>query len=266
MRRLRRIGSIALLLALCIGAPRNAVGDAIGITVSPAKFEFSATPGTNYSFPITVRNNGAGLTHIQASLGDFTVTTSGNYDFQKPGTRPYSIMRWVSIRPREFDLKPASAQQVQFTIVVPHSSSLSGEYAGVVFFQTRPTRGPTKNSFAFAARVAAKIYMTIPGTEKVDGAITKMSSITTKQGQEYRVLFKNTGNMHVYLRGSVQVQQNGRTIQQYPMEEGLLVERGGDLMIDLHGKKLPRGTYQAIATIDYGGATETGGEIAFTVK
>lgn len=265
MRQIRRIVVVALLLALCLSAPRNAVGDAIGISVSPAKFEFSATPGTNYSFPITVRNNGISLTHIQASLGDFTVTTSGNYDFERPGTRPYSVMRWVSIRPREFDLKPANSQQVQFTISVPHSSSLSGEYAGVVFFQTRPPRG-RGHAVAFAARVAAKIYMTIPGTEKVNGAIVKMSSLSTKAGQVYRVLFKNTGNMHVYLRGAVQVQQAGRTIEQIPIEEGLLVERGGDLMINVHGKHLSPGTYQAIATVDYGGATETGGEIAFTVK
>jgi hypothetical protein len=43
------------------------------------------------------------------------------------------------------------------------------------------------------------------------------------------------------------------------------VERDGERVLEASGKKLPPGTYQAIATIDYGGKTETGGAIAFDV-
>jgi hypothetical protein len=49
------------------------------------------------------------------------------------------------------------------------------------------------------------------------------------------------------------------------MPDNMLVERGGVRMIELAGKPLEPGTYQAIATIDYGGKTETGGQINFEV-
>ena len=54
-------------------------------------------------------------------------------------------------------------------------------------------------------------------------------------------------------------------VDQINLADGQLVERDGERVLEASGKKLPPGTYQAIATIDYGGKTETGGAIAFDV-
>jgi hypothetical protein len=141
---------------------------------------------------------------------------------------------------------------------------LNGEYAGIVFFQTRPIR--RSGVVAFSARVATKVYLTVPGTVKVAGAITKMTALHSADGQLYRVQFKNLGNSHVYLRGQVEVQQDGHTVDRIQMPSEQLVERGGDRLIEVTGKGLPHGKYQAIATIDYGGKAMTGGEISFETK
>jgi len=141
---------------------------------------------------------------------------------------------------------------------------MSGEYAGIVFFQTRAPRARGL-AVAFSVRVASKIYETIPGTVKYDGAISKMSATTGSHGETYRVVFKNTGNTHLYLRGQLTVQHNGSIVDNLPIATGELVERGGERVLEVVGKKLQPGQYQAIAAIDYGGKTETGGEIAFDV-
>ncbi len=217
-------------------------------------------PGASYNIPVTIQNGSTAPTHIQASMVDFGLNRSGDYQFVNPGSKPYSLMRWASINPKEFDLGPGMIQQVRVSLAIP-KASLSGEYAGIVFFATRPTR--QQHGVAFSVRIATTVYVTIPGTVKIGGAIAKMTASGDKSGETYRVLFRNTGNAHVYVGGSLEVRKNGQTVERIPMPQNQLVERGEDRVIQLSGKALPRGQYQAIALIDYGGATMTGGEIQF---
>ncbi len=264
MKNPSRVTAFAAIVTAFLLIPGHATSQGLGLDVAPAKFEVSIPAGTTYNVPITVHNSSGDTTHVQASMVDFGVDPSGNYQFQKVGSRTHSLLRWGSIRPREFDLPANSSQQVQLTISVPNVSGLSGEYAGIVFFQTRPIRR-AGTGMAFSARVASKIYETIPDTLKIEGAIAKMASSKTGSGQNYRIVFNNTGNTHVYLRGQVQVQKGGSVVDRIAMPDEMLVERGGTRTVSIGGKKLPAGTYQAIATIDYGGKTQTGGAIEFTV-
>lgn len=261
LRIVLSLASLAAMLALTAG-PSSSAG--IGLDVSPAKLELSIPAGTSYNIPLTIRNSSGDPVHIQAQLVDFGVKPDGDYLFARVGTRPNSLMRWASINPREFDLPAGTTQQVRLSLAIPNERSLSGEYAGIVFFQTRPVR--RAGAVSFSARVGTKIYATIPGTVKIDGAIAKMTAQTGPAGELYRVLFKNTGNAHVYLRGQVEIQRGGETVDRMQMPSEMLVERGGERLIDVIGKRLAPGNYQAIATIDYGGKAMTGGEIGFEVR
>lgn len=252
-----------LAASLLLGAGPETVGG-LGVNVSPAKLEFSMAPGKSYTFPITVQSTDPVPTHIQASLADFTITPQGNLKFEPVGGSRYDLMRWVTLNPREFDLPSHTTEQVRLSIALPNKP-LSGEYAGIVFFTTRPTR--QQHGVAFAVRIASKFYLTIPGTVKLDGAITKMATSQIGGHQVYRVLFKNTGNVHLYTRGQVDVQRpDGQVVDQIALPQNQLVERGDELLFQVSGKSLPAGKYQAIATVDYGGKTMTGGEIAFTTR
>lgn len=255
-----------LVVAGFLGAtllPNAATPAGLGLEVTPGKLEISVPLGAAYNIPISVRNSSFDSVHVQASMVDFGVGVDGSYQFQQIGARPYSLMKWAAIRPREFDMVPGTVQQVQLTIVLPQQPGMSGEYAGIVFFQTRPQR--KKGSVAFSIRVASKIYETVPGTVKLDGAVTKMSATADSHGETYRVLYHNTGNAHVYVRGQLAVQKGGSVVEQLQLADGQLVERGGTRLLQVSGKRLEPGSYQAIATLDYGGTTQTGGEIAFDV-
>ena len=253
------------LLGLCawphVARPVN-----LGLEVTPGKLEVSIPAGLSYNIPITVHNSGFDSTYVQATMVDFGVTMAGNYQFEKVGKRPYSLMKYAAIRPRAFNIAPGTSQQVQLTITMPHNPHLAGEYAGIIFFQTRPQR-QAHQAVAFSERVASKIYETIPNTVKVEGAITKMNAIAAKGGEIYRIMFHNTGNAHVYLRGQVAVQKKGGgAVYQVALPNNELVERGGNRLLEVTGKRLPPGAYQAIATIDYGGKTDTAGGINVTVR
>ena len=263
-RSLRLIASAIALLSLLALLPIPGSSYGIGLDVSPAKLEVTIPPGAFKSIPITVHNSSLDPVHIQVSLADFSLNLLGQYNFQRPGSRPDSLMRWATVRPREFDLPANTTQQVQFTLSIPDSKALKGEYAGVVFFQTRPLRGAGQR-IAFSARVASKIYASIPGTVKINGAIVKMAALRSPIGEQYHVLFRNLGNAHVYLRGNLQIERNGVTVDRIPLPNQALCERGQDRLLEVRGKQLPAGSYQAIATIDYGGSTDTGGAIGFKV-
>ncbi len=165
---------------------------------------------------MTIQNGSQTATHIQASMVDFGVLPNGQYQFEKVGARPYSLMRWAAINPREFDISPNTTQQVRVSFNVPQGE-LSGEYAGIVFFQTRPVR--REHAVAFSIRVATKVYLTISGTTKIDGAIMKMTAGQTSSGENYHVLFKNTGNTHVYINGEVRIQKDGVTVDRLTLPD-----------------------------------------------
>lgn len=259
MKNVRRLIAVLGLVG-CIALPAPAPAG-LGLDVSPAKFEFSMPSGNSYTIPLTVHNSTPETTHIVATMVDFGVGSSGDYEIGKTGTRPYSLLRYASINPREFDLPGNTTQQVRLSVALP-SAPLKGEYAGIVFFQTRPTR--QAHAVSFSARIGTKLYLTIPGTLKVDGSITKMTATPSVSGELYRVQFKNAGNAHVYLRGQIDVRKDGTSVDRVVMPAEMLVERGGYRLIEVNGKKLAPGKYQAIATIDYGGKTMTGGEIEFS--
>lgn len=264
MMQIRR-GILSLIAAVALaGLPQAGDSIEIGVQVTPGKLEVSIPAGVTYNVPVTVHSSGFDPTHVQVSMVDFGVNEAGDYQFKKVGSSEYSLMKWASVRPREFDLAAGTTQQVQLTISVPSDSKLSGEYAGIVFFQTRPERRAGTGT-AFSARVASKIYETIPNTVKIDGAITKMATVKSQGQQIFRVTFRNTGNAHVYARGQVIVQKGNSVVYQLPMVDGMLVERGGIRVIEVKGKALDPGSYQAIATVDYGGKVETGGQITFDV-
>lgn len=259
MKVFRTFGMLAGVAFLLLG-PASAN---LGIDVSPAKLDISIPPGMSYNIPITVRNSSTSSTHVQATMVDFGVARNGEYQIERVGSRPYSLMKYASINPREFDLPPNTTQQVRLSVAMP-AGGLSGEYAGIVFFQTRPERHA--GGVAFSARVATKIYNVIPNTAKTDGAITKMTALRGVSGETYRVLFRNMGNAHVYLRGTIEVKKNGSTVERIAMPAEILVERGGERLIEVSGKKLEPGHYSAVGLIDYGGKAMTGGEISFEAQ
>jgi P pilus assembly chaperone PapD len=249
----------ASVLALGALSGASPVRAGMGIDVSPAKLEISMPAGAVYNMPILVRNEQAQSVHIQASEVDFSVDPSGNYAFDAPGTSKHSLMKWASINPREFDLPPGTSQQVRVTFNVPSGGTLSGEYAGIVFFQTRPER--RRGAVSLSARVATKIYQTFPNTEKLGGAIDKMSVAMSSSQELYRVEFRNTGNAHVYLKGRLEVRKGADVVEKLPIDGQPLVERGGTRLLEIPGKKLDPGAYDVVAIIDYGGTSLTGGQL-----
>ena len=253
------VGTALLVLAAAYPAPAD-----LSLDVAPAKLELQVTGGTNQTVPITVRNSGNTPLHIQVTTSDFTVGTTGEYGFARPGTNRYSLATWAQVNPREFDVPPNSFQLVRVSLNVPQH--INGEYSGIIFFTTRPERHATRG-IAFAERVASKIYAYTASSLRIDGAVDDIAVKQTAIGERFLVGFKNTGNAHLYLNGRIEVRRGGETVARVPFQQQLLVERGGRRVIEAYvTQKLPPGSYTALALVDFGGPNLAGGQTTFTVK
>lgn len=270
MRSVSRLIAIALLLSAGLAAPSSAQQEpsalpGVGLDVSPAKVDFEIAPGTRYTMPMTVTNPGANPIHVVVTPVDFRLSSGGDYEFLRVGSLPYSLMKYASVNPREFDIPPATTQQVQVTFAMPPAGAVGGEYSGVVIFQTRPER-KAHQALAFSTRIASKFYCVIKDTGRAAGEVTDVVATRGTSGQRYQITFRNSGNEHLYLGGFVEVRKGGETVEKIKLNGGLLVERGSERVIDVSGRRLPPGQYQVIAAIDYGGKKLSGGAVTFTAQ
>ncbi|MDQ6929226.1 MAG: DUF916 domain-containing protein [Candidatus Eremiobacteraeota bacterium] len=234
----------------------------LGLDVAPAKYELQVAGGQSKTIPITVRNSSTAPVHIQATLSDFTVVSNGDYAFMRPGKNKYSLARWVTVNPREFDLPANGFQQVRFSINVPHGAT--GEYSAIVFFQTRATRRP--GGVSFSERIASKLYEIIPETMHLGGEVRDLTVKTNGAGEHFIVGFQNTGNTHLYLNGRIEIKRGSEIVQRVMFPPQMLVERGGSRSIQVYAQHLPPGQYSAVALIDYGGPALTAGQTSFSIK
>jgi len=253
------VGAGAVLASL-VSRPLPATAD-LSLDVTPAQYEFQANPGTQTTFPIMVRNVGSGTTHVVATLVDLDQSVSGSARFLAPGTKKFSSSRWSEINPREFDIPEGGVQQVRYTVSMPHGTH--GEYTSFVFFTTRPPRKP--GGFGISESVASRLYAVV-GDAEPGGAVDEVSTKPVTAGREYGVKFLNTGSMHVYIGGTVDVTHEGATVDHIVLPGHKLVGRGDTATVTAEGKKLPPGTYSAVAILDYGGRSRVAGKTTFVVQ
>jgi hypothetical protein len=254
----------ALALGTLLAAPSLTAGAAgPGLSVLPGKIDLTVGPAGTYNVPLLVRNSSDAATHIVIAADDFTLDEGGNYTYLAPGTSATSDAHWLAINPREFDLAPNAFQQVQLTVMVPHET-LAGEYASALLVQTRPIRRAA--GLTFSARIATKVYATIDGTAKPAAAVTGLSAAVGQQNMHYHVAFRDVGNTHLYVKGRLEIRRGDALVQVLPLPPSMLVERGGERSVDLTGARLAPASYEAVAILDYGGATRTGGRIRFDAR
>jgi len=255
-----RLASLSALAATLGAAPLAAAPGGLGLSVTPGKIELTIHPGSTANIPVLVRNDSPLPAHVVLSMADFTVDDAGTYHYEAPSPNGTSLATWLAVRPREFDIAAGSFQQIQVSVIVP-DRELSGEYAGVLFIQTRPPREP--GGMTFSARFADKVYATV-GSAHRDGRVDRVDAERDGTGKEhYRVVFHNTGTMHVYLNGRIEIRRDGAVVQALALPKNVLVERGGERTIEVAGNRLTPAPYDIVAIVDYGGDTRTGGRVHF---
>jgi len=198
-----------------------------GFTIFPAKLSLTIDKGGEQENFIKVTNAGDSAVGVKIEVQDFVPTAGAsgfNFVAKAPGIT--SLVDWIEIDRRVFNLKPNESRDIPFTVKVPSDASPGSRFA-VVFFATGSSGGSQLN---VSARVGALVFLTIPGDFKQTGEISNFRSpkfTYKKEAIKFDFDFTNTGTVFFEPKGLLTVTNIfGQKITEIPVEGYVVLPTG----------------------------------------
>lgn len=212
--------------------------------VSPPLLEIDQVGGGVRNFIIEISNTGKEKIQVKTSFSDLSFDSEGKVELISEGTTSYSLTSWITTKIEEFTaLNPGEIKKITLQLRVPRGEK-GGRY-GVVVFEALPFSIP-HGKVTMGIRSGTLVFLTIPRTEEIKGTI---DVISTTDGKEFKINFKNNGNIHFETEGSLIIKsQDGKVLHRirFPEERpSLLLPQGGREFTIAWDKKdpLPEGKY-----------------------
>ena len=224
----RRIRSILFLLLL---SPILLWGFSVnakqGFTIFPAKLSLTVDKGVEKKTYIKVTNAGDSAVGVKVDVQDMVPaagTGESNFVPKAPGIT--SLVDWIGVDKKTFDVKPNESRDVNLTIKVPSDASPGSRFA-VVFFGTGASGGGQLN---VTARVGALVFLTVPGDFKQTGEISNFNSqkfTYKKEAIKFNFDFTNTGTVFFEPKGTLAITNIfGQKIAEVPVEGYVVLPTG----------------------------------------
>jgi len=230
----------------------------LSIGISPLTFELTANPGDVVENYLKVYNPSPDTTiKIGMVLEDIAPTGEAGHVIVEPAeTETYSLARWITVEPAEFDLNPKEEKFIKFTITVPENAEPGGHY-GTVIAGAKGVTGPAAVGAAIAPRIGALVLLTVPGIMKEE--LVVKSFATPRNYFEYgpipfAIRFENLGTVHIRPTGYVTVTNwLGKKVGDAEISpRNVLPGAVRKFEASLPGKWLFAGKYTATLTGSYG--------------
>jgi hypothetical protein len=229
---------------------------AASLGISPVTFELTGRPGEVIENYLKVFNPSPDTIGVKMQVEDIAPTgEEGFVTVEPPDTETYSLARWITTDPEEFELKSGEERQVKFTLAIPGNAEPGGHY-GTVLAATRAVMGSGTTGTAIVQRIGALVLLIVPGEMK-EGLIVKdfTAPIFSEYGPiNFSVKFENTGTVHLKPKGLITINNLlGRKSAEIPFPEKNVLP-GGTRKIEVPWDKklLWPGRYTAIITGNYG--------------
>lgn len=267
MRRQRflRVGLIAAAFLTLSGTPLVAEPLQFGLT--PPEVELVPSPAGTASGTLVVYNKSSRRVRFRVSVEDIYIRPSGTIDILAPASTTWSVAAMSRIVPAEFDLDSDRQMPVRVTVTVA-GDARGGRYGAIVIaptpvLQTGGIRGTVS---VIVPKLAAKLLVPIRGTEVVQGDLINMLAAARPggKGADIRVVFKNTGNVHVRTRGDVTLLDSaGQVVGKMALDEATVLPGSVREFNAPWSTPLDPGTFTVKAVIDFGGNVLLAGETRF---
>ena len=267
---------LIILLFICsVFAGIESVGAGISTSVSPPLLELSVPAGGLQLFELTVVNSGDKPVKIRCCAMDMRLEPDGSVTLLKASASSQSLAQWITLDKNEFGLEPGKMQSIQGKLTVPRGSR-GGRYAVIVFETSSPdireARG--RGKILLGARLGTILMLSIPHTLKEKGRIGAIEWEARGDSKPHPILFtlsfKNTGNVHLRIRGSIVIKnKEGRIIDRIPLEAGTGTVLPDGIRV-LKGnwsnrRKMKEGDYTAEARINFRGG-QVRAQVPFSIK
>lgn len=245
-----------------------------GIGVAPARFELPMLPGSEKTVVVNVIYNSvsgeAQPCRLVASLGDWSLLSTGEAEYYKAGTQPSSASSWLTYSPAEITALPSKVHPIRVTISVPKDAT-PGDHLAALFVEARPDNlklDQTRRQVILRFRMAALFYVMVPQLTK-KGSLQNLKTGVSEQGILITPTLKNDGNSHLRPLHSVKILDSaGATVAELPETESLPVLAGAEMSRALTiPKSLSAGTYSVRYRVDFkDGSAATEGRTELVIK
>lgn len=243
-----------LLLYILLKALAPAL--ALDLGISPPDINLKISPGEQYQGEFYLFGAENETIQVKVYPMDWSLSTTGNYQFLPIGTIKGSASSWISFFPRNFNLPPKRGQKIEYTIKVP--SDASGSYWATLMVETNPTSGgpPGQLQVMMAGRVAYIIRIDINGSSAGVGKIEKLRLNWNQERNklEASLRIKNSGASMLRFKGRLELKDNqGKAVGSIPFSEGyILPNYTREFELADHKMNLRPGFYIGLAIADFG--------------
>lgn len=211
MKKVSAVACLAILILLGVGTGVARAQPAFDVKVYPSKLEISGPPGSTQQFDINVDNRGADQL-FRVYFNDYLIRPNNDFVFQPPGHYSYSCAKWLSTDSPQLAAPSGAIVTKRFTMTIPPNAEPGGHYSVIFFERVMPAGSPPVKA---QPRIGALVMVTVPGQIVRSGKIksvsvssgwfwpTKKIPLLGKRVIKCRVVFENTGNVHLTIRGSI---------------------------------------------------------------
>jgi len=198
-----------------------------GFTIFPAKLSLTIDKGVEKQASIKVTNAGDSAVGVKVDIQDMVPaagTGESNFVPKAPGIT--SLVDWITVDKKTFNLDPNESRDVSFTVKVPADASPGSRFA-VMFFGTGAAGGGQLN---VTARVGALIFLTVPGDFRQTGEISNFNSqkfTYKKEAIKFSFDFTNTGTVYFEPKGTLTITNIfGQKVAEIPVEGYVVLPTG----------------------------------------
>ena len=190
---------LILIVGGMILAPDALAQFSIGI--SPLTFEISANPGDKVENYLKVYNPSPD-TNVQIGMIIEDIAPTGEWGHvivEAAETETYSLAKWISTEPKEFNLAPKEEKFVKFTLNIPENAEPGGHY-GTVIAGAKVVAGPGATGVVIAPRIGSLVLLTVTGVLEEE-LVVKDFSVNRRYFDQgpipFSISFENKGTVHV---------------------------------------------------------------------
>ena len=188
-------------------------------SVNPPVVEINTPPGSIRTINLITANEENQPVHFRLYFQDISIDLDGDIALLEKGSTSWSCSNWIELKESEFELGPWERKNIVGLLKIPKDVA-GGRYTRLVV-----------EASLVGAKTGEKITTLVPQTtimvtvgDKLEkkGEIGEFQSLRTNGGSpEFLVIFKNTGNVHLIVKGGITLKDwSGDTVAQLPFSEG----------------------------------------------
>ncbi|MDD5702436.1 MAG: hypothetical protein PHU23_10355 [Dehalococcoidales bacterium] len=237
------------------------VSEAAVLQVDPPKVFLTIPTGRSGSGKLTVRNPSEEKIKVKLYAQDWKYNElhDGTKVFFPQGTLPLSCASWISFSLSELEIPAEGSQDIYYTVKAPQDA-VGGHFAVLFFESTMAKSIPAGNvSLGLVVRLGVIFYVETANnsvrTAEIENFSLKKQS--NSKPLEISMDVKNTGNTDIIAKGTLHlINKKGVVFVRSALNKSYTLPTETAKLTGSWKEPLPKGTYDAILTIDIGKASQ----------